>query len=62
MSDEGMGIHLVPWRPALEQFGKQMSGVVSPGGGEDWYFGRRRGFAIRIPLRAHPELLKNGSR
>ena len=47
MIDDGMGFQLVPWRPALEQqLGKQVAGVVSPGGGVDWNFGRKRGLAI----------------
>ena len=47
MIDDGMGFQLVPWRPALEQqLGKQVAGVMSPGGGVDWNFGRKRGLAI----------------
>ena len=47
MIDDGMGFQLVPWRPALEQpFGKQVSGVMSPGGAVEWNFGRRRGIGI----------------
>jgi hypothetical protein len=47
MIDDGMGFQLVPWRPALEQqLGKQVAGVMSPGGGVDWSFGRKRGLAI----------------
>jgi hypothetical protein len=43
MIDDGMGFQLVPWRPALEQqLGKQVAGVMSPGGGVDWNFGRKR--------------------
>jgi type IV secretory pathway VirD2 relaxase len=43
MIDDGMGFQLVPWRPALEQqLGKQVVGVMSPGGGVDWNFGRKR--------------------
>jgi Protein of unknown function (DUF3363) len=38
---------LVPWRPALEQqLGKQVSGVMSPGGAVDWSLGRKRGLGI----------------
>jgi hypothetical protein len=47
MIDDGMGFQLVPWRPALEQqLGRQVSGVVSPGGTIDWSFGRKRGLGI----------------
>jgi type IV secretory pathway VirD2 relaxase len=47
MIDDGMGFELVPWRPALEQrLGKQVAGVMSPGGGVDWNFGRKRGLRI----------------
>jgi type IV secretory pathway VirD2 relaxase len=47
MIDDGMGFQLVPWRPALEQqLGKQVAGVMSPGGGVDWNFGRKRGLGI----------------
>ena len=47
MIDDGLGFQLVPWRPALEQqLGKQVSGVVSPGGAVDWRFGRKRGLGI----------------
>jgi type IV secretory pathway VirD2 relaxase len=47
MIDDGLGFQLVPWRPALEQqLGKQVAGVLSPGGGVDWNFGRKRGLSI----------------
>lgn len=47
MIDDGMGFQLVPWRPALEQqLGKQVSGVMAPGGGVEWSFGRKRGIGI----------------
>jgi type IV secretory pathway VirD2 relaxase len=47
MIDDGLGFQLVPWRPALEQqLGRQVSGVMSPGGSVDWSFGRRRGLGI----------------
>jgi type IV secretory pathway VirD2 relaxase len=47
MIDDGLGFQLVPWRPALEhQLGKQVSGVMSPGGPVDWSFGRKRGLGI----------------
>jgi hypothetical protein len=47
MIDDGLGFQLVPWRPALEQqLERQVSGVVMPGGGVDWSFGRKRGLGL----------------
>jgi type IV secretory pathway VirD2 relaxase len=47
MIDDGLGFQLVPWRPALEQqLGRQVSGVMMPGGAVDWSFGRKRGLAL----------------
>ena len=47
MIDDGLGFQLVPWRPALEQhLGRHVSGVVTPGGGMDWSFGRKRGLGL----------------
>ena len=47
MIDNGLGFELVPWKPALEaQLGRHVSGVVSPGGGVEWSFGRHRGLGI----------------
>ena len=47
MIDNGLGFELVPWKPALEeQLGRHVSGVVSPGGGVEWSFGRRRGLGL----------------
>jgi hypothetical protein len=47
MIDDGLGFSLVPWRPALERhLGTHVSGVVAPGGGVDWSFGRKRGLSI----------------
>ena len=47
MIDNGLGFQLVPWRPALEQqLGKQVSGVMTPGGGVDWAVGRKRGLGV----------------
>ena len=44
MIDNGLGFQLVPWSPSLEkEIGKQVSGVMSPGGGVDWSIGRTRG-------------------
>ena len=53
MIDNGLGFELVPWKPALEEhLGRQVSGVVLPGGGVDWCFGRKREVWDRlIPLR-----------
>ena len=48
MIDDGLGFQLVPWRPALEgHLGRQVSGVMIPGGGVDWGFGRRRGLGLQ---------------
>jgi len=47
MIDDGLGFQLVPWRPALEsQLGRQVAGVMSPGGRVDWSFGRKRGLGL----------------
>ncbi len=47
MIDDGLGFQLVPWSPSLEkEIGKQVSGVMSPGGSVDWGFGRKRGIAM----------------
>lgn len=47
MIDNGIGFELVPWKPVLEeQLGRQVSGVVLPGGGVDWGFGRKRGLGL----------------
>lgn len=47
MIDDGLGFQLVPWRPALEQqLGRQISGVMLPGGGVNWSFGRKRGLGL----------------
>jgi type IV secretory pathway VirD2 relaxase len=47
MIDNGLGFQLVPWKPALEEhLGRQVSGVVLPGGGVDWSFGRKRGLGL----------------
>jgi type IV secretory pathway VirD2 relaxase len=47
MIDDGLGFQLVPWRPALEQhFGRQIGGVMMPGGRVDWSFGRDRGLGL----------------
>jgi hypothetical protein len=47
MIDDGLGFQLVPWRPALEQqLGRQVSGVMMPGGVVDWSFGRKRGLGL----------------
>jgi hypothetical protein len=47
MIDDGLGFQLVPWRPALDQhLGRQISGVMGPGGGVDWSLGRKRGLGL----------------
>jgi type IV secretory pathway VirD2 relaxase len=45
--DDGLSFQLVPWRPALEhQLGKDVSGIVMPGGRVDWSVGRKRGLSL----------------
>jgi type IV secretory pathway VirD2 relaxase len=47
MIDDGMGFQLVPWRSALEQrLGQHVSGTLTPGGGIDWSFQRKRGLGL----------------
>ena len=47
MIDDGLGFQLVPWRPALEQhLDRQVSGVVTSGGGVTWSFGRKIDLAM----------------
>jgi hypothetical protein len=47
MIDNGLGFELVPWKPALDQhLGRQVTGVMLPGGGVDWSMGRKRGLGI----------------
>jgi hypothetical protein len=47
MIDDGLGFQLVPWRPALEQhIDRHVSGVIMPGGGIEWSFGRKRGLGL----------------
>jgi type IV secretory pathway VirD2 relaxase len=47
MIDDGLGFQLVPWRPALEQkLGQHVIGTMTPAGGIDWSFGRKRGLGI----------------
>jgi hypothetical protein len=47
MIDDGLGFQLVPWRPALEkELGREVRGVIAPGGGVDWSFGRKRGLGL----------------
>jgi len=47
MIDDGLGFQLVPWRPALDQhLGRQVAGVMMPGGRVDWSFGRKRGLGL----------------
>ena len=48
MIDDGLGFQLVPWRPALEQrLGQQVSGTLTPGGGIDWSFQRKRALGLQ---------------
>ena len=47
MIDDGLGFQLVPWRPALEkELGREVRGVIAPGGNVDWSFGRKRGLGL----------------
>jgi hypothetical protein len=47
MIDDALGFQLVPWRPALEQrLGQQVSGTLTPRGGVDWSFQRKRGLGL----------------
>jgi type IV secretory pathway VirD2 relaxase len=47
MIDDGLGFQLVPWRPALEKdLGREVRGVIAPGGGVEWSFGRKRGLGL----------------
>lgn len=47
MIDDGLGFQLVPWRPALEQqLGRQVTGVIMPGGSVDWSFSRKLGLGL----------------
>ena len=45
--DDGLGFELVPWQPALEQqISRQISGMMMPGGGVNWSFGRKLGMSL----------------
>jgi type IV secretory pathway VirD2 relaxase len=47
MIDDGLGFQLVPWRPALEKdLGREVRGVMAPGGRIDWDLGRKRGLGL----------------
>jgi len=47
MIDDGLGFQLVPWRPALEKdLGREVRGVIAPGGRVDWDLGRKRGLGL----------------
>lgn len=47
MIDDGLGFTLVPWTPSIErQIGRQVSGLVRPGGSIDWSASRRRGIGL----------------
>lgn len=47
MIDDGLGFQLVPWRPALEKdLGREVRGVMAPGGRVDWDLGRKRGLGL----------------
>jgi type IV secretory pathway VirD2 relaxase len=47
MIDNGLGFELVPWKPALDDHaGRQVSGIVQPGGLVAWSFNQTRGLGI----------------
>ncbi|HLG90082.1 MAG TPA: DUF3363 domain-containing protein [Alphaproteobacteria bacterium] len=47
MIDDGLGFQLVPWRAALEkELGREVRGVIAPGGSVDWSLGRKRGLGL----------------
>ncbi len=47
MIEDGLGFQLVPWRPALEkELGRQVGGVMGPGGSVDWGLGRKHGLGM----------------
>jgi type IV secretory pathway VirD2 relaxase len=47
MIDDGFGFQLVPWRPALEkELGREVRGVMAPGGNVHWSLGRKRGLGL----------------
>ncbi len=47
MIDDGLGFQLVPWRPALEkELGREVRGVIAPGGNVEWSIGRKRGLGL----------------
>jgi type IV secretory pathway VirD2 relaxase len=47
MIDNGLGFQLVPWRPALEKnLGREVRGVMAPGGNVEWSLGRKRGLGL----------------
>ncbi len=47
MIDDGIGFQLVPWRPALDkELGREVRGVMAPGGMVEWNFGRKRGLNL----------------
>ena len=49
MIDDGLGFHLVPWRPAFEQhLDRQVSGVAASGGSVTWSFGRKIGLGSEL--------------
>jgi Protein of unknown function (DUF3363) len=47
MMDDGTRFQLVPWRPASEQqLGRQVGGVIAPGGNIEHSFGPKQEFGI----------------
>ena len=47
MLDNDLGFELVPWKPQLEKhLGQNVTGTITPGGGVDWSFSRKRGLSV----------------
>jgi type IV secretory pathway VirD2 relaxase len=47
MIEDGLGFQLVPWTRGLEgRLGQEVRGAISPGGGVEWAFGKRRGIGL----------------
>lgn len=46
MLDDGMGFHLVPWKPVIEQRLGQSVAATVRGGGASWELGRQRGPSV----------------
>lgn len=47
MIDDGVGLQLVPWQPALEKrIGQHITGITRDSGDIEWSFGRMRGMGL----------------